>query len=252
MLADDPAAVWLRAVCLRRITASPTGLHRPACAALVHCSGSPAVHLGRQLKEEREEEGSLSAGERKMHTFFRIIDTQTKLHSKAAPLNARELASLRLTLQSAGIHADLDEGEVDGTALNFEYNANAVAIARFAQLFDARLDIVSVIEESQFLGRAIRVRRTDSDAFATLEVSEHIAISPELAVTRRQAELVLDCLDWPRSERRSIPLDELRSRLGAGRTYSRFERHDLGYLFDYLARIADTDCGEQIPELAWV
>ncbi len=43
LLAAGPSAVSLRAVRQRRITASPTGLPRPAYAAQVHRPGSPAV-----------------------------------------------------------------------------------------------------------------------------------------------------------------------------------------------------------------
>jgi hypothetical protein len=61
-----------------------------------------------------------------MLTFFRIVDTHTTLLSSPAPLSARELASLRSILQNAGIPAILDDGELDGTAYNFEANANAI------------------------------------------------------------------------------------------------------------------------------
>jgi hypothetical protein len=198
------------------------------------------------------EAGSLTAGERKMHTFFRIIDTRTTLMSKPAPLNGRELARLRVTLQSAGIHADLDEDENDGTARDFEYNANAVPIARFAGLFERRLDIIEVLEEAQFLGRAIRVTGRSEEHFATLMVSEHIALSPEIAVSDDQANKVFECLGLDRTKDHSIPFTKLHTLLRHPAAYHDFDRRGLGYIFTYLARLSDTDCGDQSPELAWV
>lgn len=149
-----------------------------------------------------------------MLTFFRIVDTHTKLLSTPAPLNARELASLRSILQNAGIPTLLDDGEVDGTAYNFEANANAIAIAiaHFAALFRDRLDLLGVVEEAQFLGRSIRVSRAARNCDALLEVSEHIALSPEIAVTRNQADHVFECLDLDPATSTQIPLDALRSK----------------------------------------
>lgn len=142
-----------------------------------------------------------------MLTFFRIVDTHTKLLSVPAPLNARELASLRSILQGAGVSMILGDAELDGTAYNFEANANTLAIAQFAAFFRDRLDLLAIIEEAQFLGRSIRVSRTARNGDALLEVSEHIALSPEIAVTRTQADHVLECLNLDRATSADIPLD---------------------------------------------
>jgi hypothetical protein len=189
--------------------------------------------------------------EKDMLTFFRIVDAHTKLLSKPAPLNARELASLRSILQNAGIPTLLDDGELDGTAYNFEANANAIAIARFAALFRDRLDLLAVLEEAQFLGRSIRVTRTARNCDAFLEVSEHIAFSPEIAVKRSQADQVLECLDLDPANSNEIALDALRSKLSNPATYHRFKQHDLENTYEYLTRLSYTDCGEQSPHLAW-
>ena len=186
-----------------------------------------------------------------MLTFFRIVDTHTELLSSPAPLNARELASLRLILRDAGIPTILDDGELDGTAYNFEANANAIAIARFAALFRDRLDLLAVLEEAQFLGRSIRVTRTARNCDALLEVSEHIALSPEIAVRRTRADRVLECLDLDPTNFTAITLDALRSKLSNPATYHRFKQHDLESTYDYLTRLSQTDCGEQFPHLAW-
>jgi len=186
-----------------------------------------------------------------MHTFFRIIDTHTKLLSKPVLLNARELPALRVTLQSAGIRCDLDDGELDGIAMDFEYNANSVPIARFSALFKHRLDIIEIFEEAQFLGRALRVSRQSNGEFATLMVSEHIAQSPEIAVSDEQATKVFECLGLNPAKDRSIPFARLHTLLRHPAAYHDFDRRGMGYIFTYLARLSDTDCGEQSPELAW-
>lgn len=186
-----------------------------------------------------------------MLTFFRIVDTRTNLLSKPAPLNARELASLRSILQGAGVSPILDDGEHDGTAYNFEANANGLAIAQFAALFRDRLDLLAIVEESQFLGRSIRVSRAARNCDALLEVSEHIALSPEIAVTRNQAAHVFECLDLDPVTSTQIPLDALRSKLSNPATYHRFRRQGLANTYEYLSRLSYTDCREQFPHLAW-
>lgn len=186
-----------------------------------------------------------------MLTFFRIVDTHTKLLSKPAPLNARELAGLRSILQTGGVPTILDDGEIDGTAYNFEANANAIAIARFASLFRDRTDLLSVIEEAQFLGRSIRVSRINRNCEARLEVSEHITLSPEIAVARSQVDRVLECLNLDPANSTEIALDALRSRLSNPATYHRFKQQDLENTYEYLSRLSYTDCGDQLPHLAW-
>ena len=87
-----------------------------------------------------------------MPALFRIVDTDTVLHSRPAPTNAREIAALRVLLQNEGRFALLDGGDLDGTAIKFEYNANAIAIASFASIFPERDDVLAVIEEAQAMG----------------------------------------------------------------------------------------------------
>ncbi|MFC0205316.1 hypothetical protein [Novosphingobium soli] len=186
-----------------------------------------------------------------MLTFFRIVDTETKLHSKPAPLNARELARLRVILQHGGAVTIPEAGETAGTAYNFEANANAIALASFAAPFDKRIDILAIIEEAQFLGRSIRVRRDARGGEAVIQVSEHIAITPEIALTRDQADKVLDCLKLDREASPDMPLATLRSLLANPAIYDRFQRNGLANTYDYLARLSYTDCGEQHPHLAW-
>jgi hypothetical protein len=186
-----------------------------------------------------------------MPAMFRIVDTESPLHSKPAALNARELAAMRVILQSAGRYAIPDDGEMDGTAFNFEHNANAVPIASFASTLDDREDILAIIEEAQFLGRAIRVSRASINDEPQLQVSPNIALSPPIAVTFEQAERVLECLGFDVGEVRSIPLAMVREKLHEPASSFRFDRCKLSYIFDYLVRLCDTDCGDQIPHLAW-
>lgn len=186
-----------------------------------------------------------------MLTFFRIVDTQTPLSSTPAPLHARELGCLRALLQRASITIDPDRGEVDGTAFNFEANANAIALAHLPDMLASRLDILAIFEEAQFLGRSVRVSRSQPNTDATLEVSEHIALSPEIAVTSEQADRVLECLQIDPQCSNRLPLATLRARLGNPATYHRFERDHLTTTYEYLERLSYTDCGEQHPQFSW-
>lgn len=186
-----------------------------------------------------------------MPALFRIIDTETALHSRPAPLNGREVAALRLLLQNEGRFAMLDSGEDDGTATKFEYNANAIAVASFASIFKERDDVIAVIEEAQFLGRNIRVDRDHADEQLYLEVSSEIALSPPIAVTFEQADRVLECIGIDGAGKDKMPLARLREVLHSPSTAHRFDESNLSNIFDYLARMADTDCGEQLPHLAW-
>ncbi|WP_103727496.1 hypothetical protein [Novosphingobium sp. HII-3] len=186
-----------------------------------------------------------------MLTFFRIVDTQTQLRSKPAPLNARELARLRSILQYNSVVTEPEAGETEGTAYNFEANANAVALAKFAGLFTERLDVLAILEEAQFLGRAIRVSRAAPNTDAILQVSEHITLTPEIAVTSEQADHVLDCLGLDNHVTEGIPLSTLRSTLANPATYHRFERGNLTTTYEYLERLSYTDCGDQAPHLSW-
>lgn len=186
-----------------------------------------------------------------MPAMFRIVDTESPLHSKPATLNARELAALRVILQSTGRYAMPDDGETDGTAFNFEHNANAVPIATFASVLGDREDILAIIEEAQFLGRAIRVSRASTSHEPQLQVSPYIALSPPIAVTFEQADRVLECLGFEAGEVPSIPLATVRQKLHDPATSYRFDRCKLSHIFDYLVRFCDTDCGDQLPHLAW-
>ncbi|WP_103727319.1 hypothetical protein [Novosphingobium sp. HII-3] len=186
-----------------------------------------------------------------MPTVFRIIDTQTRLHTSPVELNARELAKLRFLFQSAGHFVEVEEGESEGTALNFEVNANGIALARFATVFPDRDDILSVVEEAQFLGRSLRVARSPQDPEVTLHVSQHITLSPDILLSRKQARAVVDCIGDTPSDEGTISLDRLRSALRDVSCHRRFEAARIEHIHEYLVRLAATDCGEQFPYLEW-
>ena len=93
-----------------------------------------------------------------MIVTFRIKDTQTQLHSRPAEISALELAALTRRLHSGNAALDVDPGEFGAAPLNFEINANALSMAAFTACFDHRTEIISIVEEAQFLGRTLRVR----------------------------------------------------------------------------------------------
>ena len=186
-----------------------------------------------------------------MLVTFRIVDTETLLHSVPAPLNARELAALCQLLREKNLLPDLDEGEIEGTAYKFEVSANTLALATFARVLDFRTDIIAVVEEAQFLGRSLRVERDGPGADPVLRVSEHIALTPDLMMARDIADKLMQALELDPSETRSLRLDHLRDLLRDPATFRAFDELGIKHLFDALARLAFVDCGDQMPALEW-
>lgn len=107
--------------------------------------------------------------------------------------------------------------------------------------------MIAVIEEAQFLGRNIRVDRDPFVDGPQLQVSSEIALAPPIAVTFEQADRVFDCMSIDGSSMARLSLARLREVLHMPATAHRFDNCNLGNIFDYLARLADTDCGRATP-----
>ena len=185
-----------------------------------------------------------------MLVTFRIIDTETRLHSTPAILNPRELAALCQLLSEKSLMPDLDNGETEGTAHHFEVAANGLALATFARVLSYRTDVIAVVEEAQFLGRALRIERSESQLDTLLRVSNHIALTPDLMMSEDLARKALTALGLTPDER-TIRLSKLQDLLQQPSTSRAFDNQQLGTIFDALARVAFVDCGEQIPRLKW-
>ena len=71
-----------------------------------------------------------------MLVTFRVKDIETRLNSKPAQIRPPELAELMRRLHTTNSTIDADPGEFLAAPLNFEINANALAIAEFASCFD--------------------------------------------------------------------------------------------------------------------
>lgn len=186
-----------------------------------------------------------------MLVTFRIIDTQSRLHTKPAIISARELASLVTLLRTTGLIIDADPAETDHLPYNFEFNANRLALARFAGTLNWREDIIGIVEEAQFLGRSLRVERADDGIAIQLRVSDHIALAADLLLRPDTAAKLFAAIGIDPARRSSISIDRLRDLLLQPRTMKAFEDLQIRTVFDMLAMTVNIDCGEQMPRLSW-
>lgn len=187
-----------------------------------------------------------------MLTIFRIVDTATPIKSKPASLGARHLAAIYNHILDTGVPTELEAGEVEGIAMNFEFNANSVSLAKFAQIFVGRDDLLAIAEEAQFHGRSLRISKGASDHFASLCVSEHIALSPEITMSKDRADSVLKCLGLDRETSGTISITRLREVLSQTAIRQKFSKLGLDAAYDYLASYCAIEHGNTDPMLAWV
>ena len=185
-----------------------------------------------------------------MLVTFRIIDTETRLHSAPAILSARELATLTRLLAENALAPDLDEGQREGSAYHFEFNANRLPLARIASALDWRGDVISVVEEAQFLGRSLRIERVPPMLEIALRVSDHIALTEDLILDKIDALTVAGILGVD-FRKRSIKLADLAAKLARPSVEQSFYNSRLSHIHYALSRAANIDCGEQSPVLEW-
>jgi len=187
-----------------------------------------------------------------MLTIFRIVDTETPLRTKPAAVRASQFSKLYNHLLDNGIATDLAPNEIEGIALRYEFNANAVSLADYDRLFMGDDQLLAVAEEAQFHGRSLRLSKTSDAIFATLSVSEHIAITPEIMMSVERAHAVLNCLGINPTETCSINISDLRHALIKPSVREAFVASGLDTAFDYLAGICAVEHGNTEPKLAWV
>lgn len=186
-----------------------------------------------------------------MLVTFRIVDTQSRLHTKPATITARELAKVVAMLRDYRIVIDPDEHEIDHLPTNFEFNANSIALAKLAGLFDWREDIIAIVEEGQFLGRTLRVERAPNSTDIQLRVSEHIALASDMALREETAVKLFAAIGINPTTRTSISIDRLRDLLRQPSMAKAFDDLAIRTIYDQLAMTVSTDCGEQLPRLSW-
>ncbi|CDO38614.1 hypothetical protein [Novosphingobium sp. KN65.2] len=186
-----------------------------------------------------------------MLTIFRIIDTQTPLASEPEYIPAHQLATIANMLIDNGLIADLDDGEIEGTACNFEFNPSCFSLAQFATIFAGNDAALNVVEEAQYHGRSVRISDHDDAGRTMISVSQHLAVSPDLAMSRERAKRVHDCLGINNRVTRSLPLIEIQHRLAKPMVIELFKEHDLLTTYEFLLRMCSIDCGNATPMLAW-
>lgn len=187
-----------------------------------------------------------------MLTIFRIIDTQTPLRTTPAQVQAAQFSALYNHLLDQGIATDVAPGEREGIAVHFEFNANAISLADLGRLFAGNDQLLAIAEEAQFHGRSLRLSKEQGVVFATLSVSEHIAVTPEILMSVSRAFAVLERLGVNPDEVTEMPLEALRSALRVPSTHQAFIDAELEKTFDYLAGICAIEHGNTEPKLAWV
>lgn len=186
-----------------------------------------------------------------MLVTFRITDMSTPLHSKPAAISPRELAALMRQLHAGDVPIDTHPDDVEAAPINFEVNANSLSMAAFASCFDDRTDVISIVEEAQFLGRTLRIEKPGKVAPITMLVSEHIALATDLMMGPDLAAKVLYALGRDSAEAGELTLESLRQILQDNRTHDAFFAAKITPLFDSLTFLAFTDCGEQAPVMEW-
>ncbi|KHL24299.1 hypothetical protein PK98_15175 [Croceibacterium mercuriale] len=186
-----------------------------------------------------------------MLVTFRIVDTQSRLHTKPATITARELAKLVAMLRDYRMVIDPDEGEIDHLPTNFEFNANSIALAKLSGLFDWRDDIIAIVEEGQFLGRTLRVERALEGTDIQLRVSEHIALASDMTLREDTAEKLFAAIGINPAARTSISIDRLSDLLRQPTMAKAFDDLEIRTIYDQLTMTVTTDCGEQQPRLTW-
>ena len=186
-----------------------------------------------------------------MLVTFRIVDTQSRLHTKPATITARQLAKLATTLRDYRMVIDVDPSEIEHLPVNFEFNANSIALAKLAGLFDWREDIIAIVEEAQFLGRSLRVERVPDSTDLQLCVSEHIALANDMSLREDTAAKLFAAIGINPATRTSISIDRLGDLLRQPSMAKAFDNLRIRTIYDQLAMTVTTDCGEQQPRLAW-
>lgn len=123
-----------------------------------------------------------------MTTTFRIVDRDTTIHSTKAPITARQLAALRSFLREHEALSDDDPAnEPPLLAYAFKGSIARFSLAVLARLFDNSVAAIAVLEEAQYLGRNLRVTRSEADLEIAISVSLTIDGSDDLELSESQA-----------------------------------------------------------------
>ena len=141
-----------------------------------------------------------------MLVTFRVKDIETRLHSKPAQIRPPELAALMRRLHTANSTIDADPGEFLAAPLNFEINANALAIAAFASCFDHRAEMIAIVEEAQFLGRMLRIEHLCVPILSMPTTRGRPPIKKYSPICNSVSAITFRCSTAVPAGRRSIPI----------------------------------------------
>lgn len=153
-----------------------------------------------------------------MTIMFRIRDTHDTFAVPPATINRDQLADLLdyLAIQSTRLGLTLVHDE-DGTTadfgFSFEMRVRPLALASLTAIFDHDRHVIAVIDEAQYLGRRVRVRREENIGLIRIEVAFTRDVESLLRLPDRNAYALLEGLGIDAGPSGEIPLAELRSRL---------------------------------------
>lgn len=179
-----------------------------------------------------------------MSITFRLASAGGIVHSKPAPISARQLAAFRAFVRANNVLTDDQDEEPEHLSYSFEASVCRFPWAMIARILGGSEEIVAVVEEAQFLGRRLSFYRDRQAHTITVRVSDAIDGFEDINLHNANGYAVLDALGLPADSCGEIDLTELRARLTDPNTKRRFINAGVARRFGFFeaaAAIEDTD-----------
>ncbi len=153
-----------------------------------------------------------------MTITFRIDDGHDTHAVRPAEISPRQLVALSdyLRAQSERLGLSLIDhewGTIDEPEFAFEARICPLPLASLSAVLDHADAAIAVLDEAQFTGRRIRVRRDENIGLVMIEVAWTHDSAPSLNVANGNAYALLESLGLDADSCGEIPLAELRRRL---------------------------------------
>lgn len=187
-----------------------------------------------------------------MSITFYVTDLDTRIQSAPAAISPRELGAFRSFLREAGVETQDDpNGEPEHLTYAFDASICRFALALLAPIFDNRDEVITVIEEAQFLGRLLSFRRDICAHTISIEVSQRIDGPVEIELAYGSAYAVLGALRITPESIGDILLEDLRDRLADPTVRHAFYERCVEHRLRFFDTVAALDPHEQTPRLVW-
>lgn len=153
-----------------------------------------------------------------MTITFRIDDGHNFHAVRPAEISPRQLAALcdflRTQSERLGLPLiDHEWGTIDEPEFAFEARVCPLPLASLSAILDHADAAIAVLDEAQFTGRRIRVRRDENIGLVMIEVAWTHDSAPSLNVANGNAYALLEGLGLDAESCGEIPLADLRRRL---------------------------------------